>query len=353
MRSLRPALLGGAWAAGLTYLLGSASLTGCEQVPSSAQGARVGSSEALVYLVGPASSCPQWRAIKGGAARYAQRLPYMRMKSARPELDTPEALAATVARVLDEEPVAVCLYIVDPVTVRPVAKQILKNTPILVTMGAPLDETGVFAHVNSPAVNAAELLGRNLPKYADGRRSYLLVHEKGKNPLATQCYRSFMAAASQHPSMSLLEQGNAAGSDLPPSGLLTRMLDRFRRAGVVVTLNPEVWLAASPEALLSEANRFATLGAFPELWPHLRSGRALALAGPLDGEIGFAALELVSAALTKSREFGTQRFIVPELVTAETLDDFARRYAAAAGLDLADLLPEALTTHSSPGSGGR
>ena len=107
----------------------------------------------------------------------------------------------------------------------------------------------------------------------------------------------------------------------------------------VLPYSPEAWLARSPETLLNQENRFATLGAFPELWPHLRSGRALALAGPLDGEIGFAALELVSAALTGSREFGTERFIMPELVTPETLADFARRYAAAAGLDPAELSP--------------
>jgi ABC-type sugar transport system substrate-binding protein len=262
----------------------------------------------------------------------------MRLETARLYGGTPGQSAMTLPDVLREKPFAICLYVTDPVAARPIAEQIVAGGPVLVTMGVPLDGIKVFAHVDPCVAKAAELLGENLLKITAGRTSYLLLHDNGKDTLATRCYRRFMGAAGEQYALTLLEQRSAAGSDASPPQTLAQMMKRFHRAGLVVTLSPEVWLTVPPEAVLKEQTCFATLGAVPELWPQLRSGRALALVGPLHGEIGYAALELVSAAFTKSREFGTQRFILPELVTPQTLDDFARRYAAAAGLDLADLI---------------
>jgi len=339
MGSRLPAGLGASLWVGFAYLLLSVALTGCERSPTSASGARIGSGEVLVFLIGPGGYCPQWPAIAGGAQRYAQQLPYMRLEAVRLNGRTSAQSSATLSDVLSKKPFAVCLYVTDPVAARPIAEQILADGPILITMGVPIDDIKVFAHVNPSVANGAGLLGENLIKIAAGRRSYLLLHDNGKDALATRCYRRFMAAAGAQYTLTLLEQRSAADSETSPPQILAQMMKRFHRAGLVVTLSPEVWLTVPPEAVLKEQTRFATLGAFPELWPHLRSGRALALVGSLDGEIGYAAAELVSAAFTKSREFGTQRFVLPELVTPKTLDDFARRYAAAAGLDLADVMP--------------
>lgn len=339
MGSRLPAGLGAGLWAGFAYLLLSVVLTGCERSPTSASGTRIGSTEVLVYLIGPGGDCPQWPAIAGGAKRCAQQLPYMRFEAVRLYGGTPGQSSTTLPDVLGKKPFAICLYVTDPVVARPIAEQILADGPVLVTMGVPIDGIKVFAHVDPCVANAAGLLGENLIKIAAGRQSYLLLHENGKDALATRCYGRFMAAAGAQYTLTLLEQRSAADPETSPPQILAQMVKRFHRAGLVVTLSPEVWLTVPPEAVLKEQTCLATLGAFPELWPHLRSGRALALVGPLDGEIGYAAMEMVSAAFTKSREFGTQRFILPELVTPETLDDFARRYAAAAGLDLADLVP--------------
>ncbi len=339
MGSRLPVGLGAGLRAGFAYLLLSVALTGCERSPTSASGARIGSTEVLVYLIGPSGYCPRWPAIAGGAERCAQQLPYLRFEAVRLYGGTPGQSSTTLTDILGKKPFAICLYVTDPVAARPIAEQILADGPVLVTMGVPIDGIKVFAHVDPCVANAAELLGENLIKIAAGRTSYLLLHDNGKDALATRCYRRFMTAAGAQYALTLLEQRSAADPETSPPQILAQMVKRFHRARLVVTLSPEVWLTVPPEVVLKKQTRFATLGAFPELWPHLRSGWALALVGPLDGEIGYAAMELVLAAITKSREFGTQRFILPELVTPQTLDDFARRYAAAAGLDLADLIP--------------
>jgi ABC-type sugar transport system substrate-binding protein len=328
-------------------------LTGCERTPTSASGARIGSGEVQVFLIGPGGHCPQWPAIVGGAQRYAQQLPYMRLEAVRLGGGAATQSSATLADILGKEPFAICLYVTDPAAVRPMAEQIVADGPMLITMGAPIDGIAVFAHVDPAVANGAGLLGENLIKVAAGRQSYLLLHDNGKDAIATRCYRRFMAAAGDRYTLRLLEQQRVADSGASPQQVLAQMVKRFHRVGLVVTLSPEVWLTVAPEAVLKDQTRFATLGACPELWPHLRSGRALALVGPLDGEIGYAAMEMVSAAFTKSREFGTQRFILPELVTPETLDDFARRYAEAAGLELADLMPtsDGVPPTTRPGGG--
>jgi hypothetical protein len=353
MGSKTPTGLGVRLLLGFAYLLSSGALTGCDRSPASASGARIGSQEVLTFIIGPAGYCPEWPAIAGGAQRYSQHIPYMRLETVRLPGRTLTQVSETVSDVLKQKPYAICLYVTDAAAARPIGEQIVAHPPILITMGAPLEGVRVFAHVDPCVANGAGLLGEKLVKIAAGRQSYLLLHESGKDALATRCYRRFMASASGQYTLTLLDQSSAAGSDASPERVLEQMVTRFHRAGLVITLSPEVWLTVAPDTVLKEQTRFATLGACPELWPHLRSGRALALVGPLDGEIGYAAMEMVSAAFTKSREFGTQRFILPELVTPETLEDFARRYAEAAGLELADLMPttdRALPT-TRPGGG--
>jgi hypothetical protein len=72
----------------------------------------------------------------------------------------------------------------------------------------------------------------------------------------------------------------------------------------------------------------------------LLAGEAAALVGPLDGEIGAAAVELAITGLMQVSDTPRLRTISCELVTAATLPDFAQRYAQAAGLDPAALLAQ-------------
>ncbi len=127
------------------------------------------------------------------------------------------------------------------------------------------------------------------------------------------------------------------------------LLERFPNAGLVVSLDPALWLTpqAGWERDLRQVSgdfRFATLSAAPSLWSRLgtpeRPGEAAALVGPLDGEIGYAAVEMAAQLLLGASQIVRERAVPCELVTADNLADFARRYAAAAnGLDVQPFLP--------------
>jgi hypothetical protein len=175
------------------------------------------------------------------------------------------------------------------------------------------------------------------------------VHEEGGEELSSGCYARFSVVARGIPTLALLQERNAAQSGRAPQQLIEEMLGQFPSAELVVTLNPKVWLCRQPRFTLPEragpdgrseyANRFATLGAAPRLWPRLQSGEAAALVGPLDGEIGYAAVDLAVQGVMLIPNAVRRRVIGCEVVTAEKLADFARRYAEAANLDVADLIP--------------
>jgi hypothetical protein len=205
-------------------------------------------------------------------------------------------------------------------------------------MGAESGAAGVFAHVDVGLARSAELLGENLTAIATDKRSYLLLHGRGANPTATNCYHRFMLTARKQYGMKLLYEESTVDAERTPSELVHELSGRFQHAGLMVTLDPTPWLTSPPADLLGAEARFATLSAVPALWPALRAGRAAALAGPLDGEIGALAIEAALAGITESRKPGTVHFATCELVTAESLDNFATRYAGAAGLDLDELL---------------
>ena len=50
--------------------------------------------------------------------------------------------------------------------------------------------------------------------------------------------------------------------------------------------------------------------------------------GFVDGDVAYTAMDMALTALIERRRSGDVRMIAPELVTIETLDDFAKRYAA-------------------------
>jgi len=333
----------------LAYLLIYPAVTGCDRSSPPAGGAAAGQSAASVAVVGPWELHPQWAGICGGAQRYAAAVPAVRVLCSAPTSATAERLLGTVQRALEQRPQAVCLYVVDPDAARASVGAILARQIVLVTIGQRPDDSRVYGHVGVDLAAGAELLGEHLSSLAAGRRSYLLVHESAAGPAATECCQRFMSAARRHIEPTLLQSVDAADSSQPPTELIESLLHTFPHAGLLVTLNPDVWLTvrAGWSRRLRELNgefRFTTLAAAPVLWQRLGTpespGEAAALVGPLDGEIGFAAVEIAARALLSTGSRTPVRRIPCELVTPENLPDFARRYAeAAGGLDVAGYLP--------------
>ncbi|MCK4342866.1 MAG: hypothetical protein KAY37_14205 [Phycisphaerae bacterium] len=345
-------MLGGAC---IIYLLIPALVTSCERPP------RPGPDKALledgvkITMVGPAQGHPQWPGIRGGAERYMAGVPTVKVEFLTPAEDTAASLRETLSPVLEQEPQAVCLYVTKGYVgergkLREYLKLVALEQILLVTMGEPFKDTRIYGHVGVDLPGAAELLGDNVQRIAAGRRTYLLLHEDGAEPVATNCYHRFISAARLHHDQDwhLLWEKNAAEGDRPSAELVAEMLELFPHAGLVVTLSPEVWLTAEHGwgGKLRKLNRgycFTTLSASPPLWHWLGTpevpGDAAALVGPLDGEIGFAAVQMVVRALLSERQASPTRRIDCELVTPSNLPDFARRYSESAnGLNVEEYL---------------
>jgi hypothetical protein len=292
----------------------------------------------LIVLVGPPAEDPQQPGIVGGARRFMTHYPTLRLEVMTPADNRSESILRTVQNALAENPRALCLYVSNARAAAAAAESVLGTATILVTLGIELEIDGVFGHVDEDLPGAAELLGKHLNKVVADRRSYMLLHRNGASPTETRCYERFLSYARGHRAIALLDQRNAAEAARPPGELVRAMFRRFPNAGLLVTLEPSIWCAPDLSRVLGPKSRFATMCAAPVLWKHLRSGKATALVGVLDGEVGYLAIETALAAMTESREAGTVRSARAELVTPETLDDFARRYVKAAGLDMQELL---------------
>lgn len=331
----------------VAYLLVGTAVTGCERDRDAA--AKQALRGAFIAVVGPHVDHPQWPGIRGGARRYMDGVPSIRGDCLAPPEATPDSLAKTVRRVLERHPQAVCLYVADPVLVQTSIDLIKAEQTVLITMGRPTDAAWVYGHVGVGLTDAAEQLGANLKRVAGGRKSYLLLHEGGRGSLATNCYQRFIAAAQRQPDLVLLREISSAQDSRPQPELVEELLAQFTHSGLLVTLNPDVWLAsrAGWNRRLRQLNsefRFATLAAPPVLWPRLGTpaapGDAAALVGPLDGELGYAAVEMAMRAILVSADGVRTRSIRCEVVTPENLIDFARRYSEAAnGLDVSEYLP--------------
>ncbi|MBU0617176.1 MAG: substrate-binding domain-containing protein [Planctomycetes bacterium] len=320
---------------------------GCEQVPPTPTSGRIPGEGDLIVLLGPPTSSPQSAGIYGGARLFIQRYPALRLETMTPADNRGESILRTVNQALAKDPKVVCLYVSDPQAAA-AAETVIRKGTILVTLGVELDVTGVFGHVREDLTGAAELLGKRLEQIVAEKQSYVLLHRSGAGPTETHCYERFLAEARSYRGITLLEERNAADVRQPHVELIRAMLRHFPHAGLVITLEPSVWLTTGASEALGQNARFATVGAAPALWGYLRSGEATALAGVLDGEMGSLAAEVALAAITESRKAGTVRTAPAELVTRETLGDFAKRYAEAAGLNLQELLSAPATRPLAP-----
>ena len=357
----------------LVYLLFLTAVTGCETKPRSLKSGRQLPPGAMIAVIGPSQIHPNWKGIRGGAQRYAAQGGFLDCLTVAPTNEDSAALLALVDSVIAKNPVAVCLCVERPDIAGPAAQRIIDNGILLVTIGRQIEGVPAFGHVAVGWPEAAEILGRNLTELLPetvnrfGRqrseRSYILLHEDGRDELTSLCYTRFSVVTRNVPRLALLEERNAAQSDRPPSELIRDMLEHFPSAELIVTLNPEVWLSIQPRYNLPTRTKpdgeseftthFASLGAPPRMWPRLRSREAKALVGPLDGEIGYTALELAVQGVMLNPDVLTRRVITCELVTPENLGDFARRYALAANLDVETLTPFGtnLSATSQPGGG--
>lgn len=345
------------------YPLILATLTSCERSADSDADQPPSLEGSLFAVVGPPEGHPQRPGILGGAARYLRGMSAVRLEYLTPRDATSGQLRQTVQRVLEQHPAAICIYVTDPRKVRTSIDLAAAENVLVVTMGTPGDDPRVYGHVGVAIPDAAALLATNLKQIAGEGRTYLLVHDSGHNDLATRTYRRFITTAHREHDPQVLrllrqlpdpDEQRASRDRRSQTDMVAALLELFPNASLLVTLNPDVWLIARAgwERKLRELNpgfRFVTLAAVPALWHYLGTpadpGSAAALVGPLDGDIGYAAIEMAVQGLFGRREASRRRLIECEIVTTENLPDFARRYSEAAnGLDVSKHLPKVPTT---------
>lgn len=352
----------------LAYLVVLSAVIGCERQDYRERGRKKLENGGQIVLVGPSREDPQWPGICGGALRFMAGVPTVRVECVVPEKDTVQSMRELLEAQLAREPAAICVYVTpedvaEPTALRANLDRIARAQVLLVTMGCNPNDPRVYGHVNVDLEGGAELLGSSVERLAADRRSYVLVHEDGADQLASAVYARFASGIRhQHATdWHLLEAVNTAERGNTPADAVVELLKTFPHVGVVVTLNPKPWLDTPPGWIqdlrgLNARFQFATLTTSPALWGRLGTpalpGTALALVGPLDGDIGYAAVDLVVQALVSEREAVPRRTIPCEVVTAETLVDFARRYAESAnGLDVMPYLGGALPVTTSPAGG--
>jgi len=294
-------------------------------------------------LIGPAPRDACWAAIVGGAESELSAFPFVRLDTFPVDRSDAKALKRTVARVLDQRPSAVVLWIYDDSEFE-LGRQIAAQGPALVTVGLKLPGSSAFGYVDTGQAAAAGLLGRNLKKIAGRRRSYVLLHGNGASELATRKYLRFSDEARRRVLPVLLADRTTAGTATNERALVREMLDQFKHAGLVVTLDAEIWLEPDWRGVLSGGAQFATTSASPLLWDALREGRAAAVAGVLDGETGATATRLALQAIMENIDAARIRTLIPELVTSDTLDNFSLRYAEAAGMTVGELRERAASS---------
>lgn len=311
------------------YLLLAAMVTGCDRPASNPQ-PLASFKDARVVAVGWTADDPQWPGIRGGIERAAADFAPLRVEFRAARDALPATYAALIADVERARPHVAILHVGRARDVEHAVRRLTHAGVRVVTVGRTLASEGEYARVEIDLPGGAELLGAELPRIAAGGQAYVLLHARGIDAEATRLYQRFAAGAEKNRLISRLAERTRPTADSDGRAQIGEMLAEFRNVSLVITLDDRPWRSGAA-GLLGPANRFATLPASPVLWGEMRAGRCAALAGPLDGDAGAAALNLAVHALSNSPRPESPRVIPCELVTPDSLDDFARRYRAAAG----------------------
>jgi ABC-type sugar transport system substrate-binding protein len=293
-------------------------LIGCDargpQHRSQAQPLRVG-------IITPVPGLPTAGGYRDGFEKYAAGLPTLRLYWFRPTDGTPDALDDALRSARDAGVQALVAYVETPESAERVAAFSLPAA----TFG-PIEASGAgCGHVYLDYPDAAEQLGRHLADLAPDARSYLLLHRESAGGWHERAYRRFVMQADLG-RMRRLSQSDLGTSPLAEArDAVDALLADFPAAPLIVSLEPSPWIVG-PARPLGDGRQFVTVGAVPALWPFLREGAALAIAGPLEPEAAETALRLACECLNDSHRHARLRTQSPEIVTRENLDDFISRY---------------------------
>lgn len=335
-----------------------AATAGCDRTPKGPVSGN-GDYRATVAVVGPSEQDPIWLALRGGALRYQRDIPSVRVVTAAPAEPSIGARLAKLGELLQSRVDAACIYLStadvhDANALRAALDSFDTHGAALISIGEPFDHPRIEGHVGINKPEAAELLGRSLASITAPRRSYVLIHSAGRGDADEATRNRFESGAATQLDLVELKDVDLSQVSTAPADAVLDAAGLFPHVGVIVTLDPSVWLGASiswETALRSRSAsaRYATLSTAPTLWRRLGTpaspGLAAGLVGPLDGDISYAAVRMAVELLGGERRGHRERWMPVELVTPTSVGDFAKRYSAAAGdLDVSTFIPRASAT---------
>ncbi len=308
-------------------------LIGCgREIP---QSARAANGKPAIAFIGPPEGRPGMRAMVGGARQYLDNGHVYPFRTYRPANESASALEATLTQVLADEPGVLVVWTDRNDVVSNVIRP-RSRVPVITLGGADRDPAAVV-HVRVGYAEPLERLIREAYDYADQARSCVLVHRGGREGLGRRLYGRFRYAFAAQSRIALLDERDVVdAAGLEPA--MAEMLAEYPHTRLIVTLDPRLWVREPNVRPLPATARFMTIEAGPSLWRRLVAGEACALVGPIDGEIGSAGARIATQLLA-GRPIGNNEVLVPcEIVTAETLPGFARRYCEAGALELAEVM---------------
>lgn len=294
-----------------------------------------------VAFIGPFVPGNQPSAIAIGFESFLQAVPNITILNFEPASASTADLIEICRLAARQQPAGVAVYAETPEAAEAAVAMVHRPGVCIVTIGATLDNPRVFGQVRYNPSDSAQLLGAQLDQVLESGEGYILIHERSLLPYGRACYERFRAGAATFSSRRQLAETdfNSPADDssdrISLAERVVRAAARYRSARAIVSLTPEPWLTSHPgsfDKLFKDQPdcRYATTSAAPALWDDLRTGRAIALAGPLESEMGRAAAEFMYRGLTGGRT-PPALLVEPELVTLKNLDSFAQRHAAASG----------------------
>ncbi|MFN0136044.1 MAG: hypothetical protein ACKVS9_08005, partial [Phycisphaerae bacterium] len=329
-------------ACAFAYLIAASLLTACNQgAPPPAKSRNIApGTRALLLVIDQTDACEI--AMICGARRVAAEHPNLILEVA--EVPLTADYGREFEETLKRQPAVVIVPASDDPRMLAARQVTLKTGIVLITYGDsndPPERVGIFGHISTDRAAAAEMLGHELSNFASERKSYVLAQS------AADARRGigdrFRSGVGTRVGPTLLSDATYAESATSgPSGpdAIRALLKQFPNTTLAITLDASPWLAEPPAKLLGERQVMATVGASPALWPALRQRKCIAMVGVMDGQVGEAIMRLAFGALLATEKGPAFRAIPNELVTTDLLERFAHRYAAAAGMSAAQLLPD-------------
>lgn len=282
----------------------------------------------LVVLIGRSAADPQWGVIKTAAEHVANGYPHIRL--AVVDGDGQETLAELIAAAEDRDPAAVVLWLPDGQIDAAAVEALDMPGVIVLTAGQRLAEPVGSAHIELQVPEGLAELGRALPEVAKPGRSYVLVHAAASSPTAERRYALFRETAVDVLSVVMLDERQVAPDRAAQADAIEQLVQRFEHVALVVTLEPDVWLATDLRPALPVGTRFVTAGPLGALAGDIRDGRCAAVVSAMDGEVGQIMVELAAEyLLPEPGRPPDKRFVPTHVVTADNLDTFLDRYEAA------------------------